>query len=104
MSGKKKTGDDYEPSSLIGFQSSMSRYLKQHRYAYNIKYDPRFTGHRKVLKTRCKYLRQLGKGLKPNRSQPFTAQEIEVMYEKGVMGSGRLAETDAHETIMFFNR
>ena len=85
---KKSDGSDYEPGSLFSMQGSMMRHLKDNGYKYNLKTDPLFCQHRDVLKSKMKSLKQNGKGLKPNKSDPFTPQEIEVLHEKKILGKG----------------
>ena len=46
---KKKNGDEYEPTTLRGFISSIERYLKKYRYSESIITGQNFTRTREVL-------------------------------------------------------
>ena len=46
---KKKNGDEYEPTTLRGFISSIERYLKKYRYSESIITGQNFTKHERCL-------------------------------------------------------
>ncbi|CAG2216914.1 unnamed protein product [Mytilus edulis] len=53
----------------------------------SIKKDPEFNHTRRVLVAKRKALKSLGKGSKPNRAEPLTTEEIQILREKGVIGT-----------------
>lgn len=91
MTIRKEDGSEYEPTSLGGMQASFMRYLKRNGYKHNIRDDPLFSRHRDVLVARRKSLKEMGLGLQPNKSDPFTEEEISILYAKGIFGKGTIA-------------
>ena len=84
---KKKNGDEYEPTTLRGFISSIERYLKKYRYSESIITGQNFTRTREVLKSKQKQLKRLGKGNKPQEASSLTPEEIDVLFEKKQFGA-----------------
>ena len=90
LSIRKADGHEYKPSSLRDIVSSLDRKLKRQKYPYQIMNSstPEFQLCRDVLKAKQKSLKKKqGKGNKPNRACPLTDDEINLMYEKNVLGS-----------------
>ncbi|XP_028417951.1 zinc finger MYM-type protein 2-like [Dendronephthya gigantea] len=101
LSVKKKDGEEYEPSSLRGFLSSFHRYLKEHKYTANIVEDLAFEKTRKCLQARSKQLKKKGKGNKPNAAEALTDDQINILYEKNLLG---LSNNEALlNTLWLFN-
>ncbi|CAB3993616.1 Hypothetical predicted protein, partial [Paramuricea clavata] len=73
LSVRKKSGEEYEPSSIREWLSSIS--IKRQ-------------GVQDILKKKQKLLKSLGKGNKPNSNGPLTDEEIEQLYSEGVLGNG----------------
>ena len=65
---KKKKGDDYEPNSLNSMQSSLDRHLRDNGYLLSIMRDREFISSRSVLEGKARFIRQNGKGQRPNRA------------------------------------
>ena len=84
---KKKNGDDYEPESLAVMQASLDRFLRENNYGYSIVRDDKFCHSNKVLKGKASKLRQLGKGNRPNASQPLTWEDEEKLWSLGRLGN-----------------
>ena len=84
---KKKDGSEYEPETLKSFQSSLNRYLMD-KINVNIIEDPAFKHSRDVLSSKKKQLKQMGLGNRPNRAEPFTKEEVNILYEKNYLGTG----------------
>ena len=61
----KKNGEEYEPTTLRGFESSVERYLKIHRYCESVITRHSFARTRETLKSKQKQLKRDGKGSKP---------------------------------------
>ena len=79
----------YEPSSLAAMHSSIYRYLSSKNYPHNIKSSDLFSHSRSVLSAKMKELKQLGKGNKPHAAQAFTADEMSLLFERGLLGVGK---------------
>ena len=84
---KKKNGEDYEPESLAVMQASLDRHLRERNYGYSIVRDDKFCNSNKVLKGKASKLRQLGKGNRPNSSQPLTWEDEEKLWSLGRLGN-----------------
>jgi hypothetical protein len=88
IAAKKKDGSDYEPTSLRGIISSIDRKLRRHRYGHYIGGDEKHTKFpptKETLKTKMKLLKKQGKGNKPNRAQPITDSELDILYESNLL-------------------
>jgi hypothetical protein len=89
IAAKKKDGSDYEPTSIRGIISSIDRKLRRHRYGHYIGGDEKHTKFpltKETLKTKMKLLKKQGKGNKPNRAQPNTDSELDILYESNLLG------------------
>ncbi|CAG2232665.1 unnamed protein product [Mytilus edulis] len=88
---RKKDGNEYEPSSLRGMVGSIDRTLKYHKYGHTIitedHNDTTFNLTRNALKAKQKALKKEGKGNKPQRADPLTDDEINLLFEKNLLGS-----------------
>ena len=83
----KKNGEEYEPLSLISYQRSIDRYLREEkRQTRSILKDPEFKGSRAALTAKRNDLRRQGMGRKPNAAQPLTKAEEDVLWEIGQLG------------------
>lgn len=56
---------------------------------YSIKDDALFSHSKRVLESKRKSLKAMGKGNKKLKADPLEKEEIEIMYEKNVLGAGR---------------
>ena len=83
---KKDSNDDYEPSSLRALMVGFEQYLKKN-FGFSIMKDPEFEHIRKTLQSKQKDLKQKGKGNKPNASVALTEEEIELLYDKELLGT-----------------
>jgi len=79
---------EYEPTTLIAMHGSLYRYLAARGYE-NIKHSDLFRHSREVLAAKMKELKTLGKGNKPNASQPFTKEDFEILLQKNLIGTGK---------------
>lgn len=95
---------EYEPITLRSIHSSIHRYLTDHNYDHNIKESMIFQHSRQVLLAKLKQLKQLGKGNKPNSSQPFTSDDLLIMRSKNIIGSGKFTSliflTNLHDHVI----
>jgi len=90
LSVRKPDGQEYEPSTIRNIISSLDRKLKRHKYPFKIIADNTnaFQLTRDALTAKQKSLKRLGKGKKPMKASPITDDEINILYEKGILGSG----------------
>lgn len=87
FSVRKRSGEEYEPTTLRGFIASVDRYLIKFRYSESIITGQSFTNTRDVLKSKQKQLKRLGKGNKPQEASPLTDDEITALFTSRVMGT-----------------
>ena len=79
-------GDEFEPSSLKTIQRGLDRYLQEKNAGFSIIRDEEFVNANKALDAKVKFLKKSGKGNKPNAAQPLSAEMIEEMWQKKVLG------------------
>lgn len=85
----KDKQEEYEPSSLRGFIASFERYLKKKNYGHSIIKDLQFEKTRKALSSKQKDLKRKAKGNKPNASVAISEDDIQVLFEKKLLGTER---------------
>ena len=90
MTATKQNGEEYEPDTLKSIQCSINRFLAEKGSTVNIVEDREFKHSRDVLVSKRKMLRQQGRGNKERRADPFTQDEIEILYSKNFLGGGKL--------------
>ena len=83
---KEKDGGGYEPESLKIMQSSIERYLKEEYYPVSIARSRESHNSQEILNAKAIYLRQRGRGKRPNKSHPLTPNEEPALWEKGQFG------------------
>ena len=84
MAVRKNNGDEFEPSTLRVFLSSVERYLKKHRCSESFITGHHFARTRDTIKSiKQKELKR--KGNKAQEAPSLTQQEIDTLYEKGAM-------------------
>ena len=88
---KKSNGEEYEPDSLKAFQSSINRHISEKGIKINLLEDNDFKHSRDVLMSKRKLLKQQGKGNKENKAEVLSKEEINVLYEKNLLGTGNWA-------------
>ena len=77
---------DYEPCTIKGMQSSIARYLKEKKYAASIIQSDVFFKSREAIAAKCKSLKKMGRGNRPNRKRAPTTKEIQDMWSSGALG------------------
>ena len=87
MSVKKNNGEDYEPSTLRGFQSTIQRHLKSKGSSFNIINGSDFGISQETLTTKMKLLKKAGKGNRDNAARPLTKDEENKLWEDGKLGT-----------------
>ena len=84
---KRKDGKDYEPNSLANMQAGIERYLKENGYVFSIIRDRKFATSQAVLEGKARFLREQGKGKRPNKASSLTSIEEEKLWECGQLGA-----------------
>ena len=84
---RKTNGDDYEPDSLHLMLSTINRHLKSKSYPRSIREDNIFLPCCQVLEGKTRKLRSEGKGKRPHRAQSLNAEEEEVLWKCGQLGT-----------------
>ena len=87
VSVRKKNGKEYEPSSLRGIFSSLDRHLRRNKYGFSLMDDLQFARSREALKAKQKNLKAKGLGNKPNKADPLTDQDMEILVDLGQLGT-----------------
>ncbi|KXJ07227.1 DNA transposase THAP9 [Exaiptasia diaphana] len=77
---------DYEPTSLRGILASIYRYLTRKEHGKRLFIDQEFARLREALKAKQKELKKQGRGNKPNAMTALTEKEIDILYQKNVLG------------------
>ena len=83
---RKKNGEEYGPTTLRGFISSVERYLKKNRYCESVVTGQSFSRTRETLRSKQKQLKRDGKGNKPFKAASLTQEELEMLYSSGAFG------------------
>ena len=88
LSVRKPNGEEYEPSTIRSIISSIDRKLRRQKYPYRIISEPTnaFQLSRDAMQAKQKSLKRLGKGNKPKKSSPITDEEIDILYQKNILG------------------
>ena len=87
LSVKRKDGKDFEPSSLRGiFSSRFNHHLKECKYTVSVIEDVAFERARICLEVKNKQLKKEGKGNRPNAAEALSDNEINILYEKNLLG------------------
>lgn len=86
MTAVNLKGNLYEPDTLTGFVNSFQRILSSRGSQSDLKRGLSFANCRKVLGSRRKQLRKLGKGNKPNATRALETEEINKLFERGYFG------------------
>ena len=83
----KQNGDEYEPDSLRTMLAALDQHLSGCGCSYSIMKDREFKESRLVLNGKAIQLRENGKGKKSRKADPLTAEEEEILWNTGVLGS-----------------
>ena len=87
MVHKKEDNEEYEPNSLMEFFTSFEHHLKKKNYGLCLTKDVQLEQTQKGLQSKQRDLKRKGKGNKPNASASLSEEDIEVLYEKDLLGS-----------------
>ena len=83
---RRKDNEEYEPDSLRAMIASFERYLRKKNYGFSIVNDKEFEKTRAALKSKQKDLKKKGKGGKPNASVPLTEEQVQLLYDRQLLG------------------
>ena len=100
MVHKKEDNEEYEPNSLMAFFTSFEHHLKKKNYGLCLTKDVQFEQTWKGLQSKQRDLKRKGKGNKPNASASLSEEDIEVLYEKDLLGS---STAEAPLNTVWFN-
>ena len=78
LSVRKKSGEEYEPTTLRGFIASVERHRKKQGYSDSIITGQPFAKTRNALKSKQKQLKRLGKGT--NHKRPLVSTKRRLIY------------------------
>ena len=81
---KKEDNEEYEPNSLRAFFASLERHLKKKLWTMNVQLEQT---PRKALHSKQRDQKQKGKGSRPNASAALSEEDIQVLYEKNLLGT-----------------
>ena len=87
IAARTKKEQQYELSSLRGILSSIDRYLTRCEYGRRLFTKPEFTRLTDALKAKQKELKKQGQGNKPNATTALSGEEIDILFEKKVLGT-----------------
>jgi len=99
MTTQRCDGGNYEPDTLKSIQGSINRYLSEKHCNVDLIKDKEFKHSRDVLMSKRKLLRQSGKGNKPQKAEPLTKEEIDILYEKKLLGAGKQSRVKKMKAI-----
>ena len=86
LSVRRKNGEEFEPTTLRSFFSSINRHHISKGYKFSLMTDAQFRRSRDILAAEQKQLKCMGKGNKPKAADEITDDDINVIYEKQVLG------------------
>ena len=89
LSVRKNNQSECEPDTIKAYQSSLQRYLNDRNYPESLLTGSSFKHSRDVLTSKRKALKQRGLWNKKNRAEPFTEEEISILFQKKLLGSGK---------------
>ena len=83
---RKRNGDQYEPACLRVMMAALDRHLQSGGSNFSLCRDKEFKSSRSVLEGIARQLRKSGKGNLPNRARSLTNDEIDQLWNSGVLG------------------
>ena len=86
---RKQDGLEFPPDSLHHIVSGIQRYLRWNgKPGINIFKDAKFAEFRVCLDSEMKRLQRAGLGSRKKKAEPLTSEEEELLWTKGLLGSG----------------
>ncbi|XP_025894633.1 uncharacterized protein KIAA1958-like [Nothoprocta perdicaria] len=82
---KKQNGTEFSANSLYFFQSSIDRYLKDHKYEYNVVRGMEFRASQEALKQKCQQLTQKERERDWHILENLTDKDVESLHKKGIV-------------------
>ncbi|XP_015773759.1 PREDICTED: zinc finger MYM-type protein 2-like [Acropora digitifera] len=96
---RRTDGEEFEPFSLRGLICSFNRHLKACKYPCSVFEDGQFEQVRQALEARRKALKNDGKGNKPKAAEAITDEEVNILYDKQLLG---ISNAEALLNTMWF--
>lgn len=87
ISLRKKDGSVYEPDSLTAIFRSVKRFLDEKDYAADLLLDKKFQDVRDALKRKRKISKEEGKGNRPQKAEPLTETEEDLLWTSGQLST-----------------
>ncbi|XP_074834250.1 uncharacterized protein LOC142002222 [Carettochelys insculpta] len=82
---RKQNGSEFSANSLFFFQSSIDRYLKEHKYEYSVIKGLEFTASQEALKAKCQHLIRKERERDWNILENLTDRDVEELRKKGIL-------------------
>ncbi|CAM5177014.1 unnamed protein product [Eretmochelys imbricata] len=82
---RKQNGTEFSANSLFFFQSSIDRYLKEHKYEYSVIKGSEFTASQEALKVKCQHLALKERERDWNILENLTDKDVEDLRKKGIL-------------------
>ena len=98
---KKEDDEEYKPNSSRVLFACFELHLKKKNCGLYLMKDVQFEQTWKAFQSKQRHLKRKGKGNKPNASVAFSEEDIQVLYQKDLLGSS-MAEVLLH-TVWFSN-
>lgn len=95
LSVRNRKGEEYAPDTLKCIQSSINRYLGD-KTKINIINDIEFKHSRDVLSAKHKQLKRKGLGNRKRKADPFTDEEINLLYSNNLLGTCKYLQLSEH--------
>ena len=96
---RRKDGEDFEHSSLRGPICGFNQHLKACKCPCSVIEDSQFEQVRQALEARSKELKKDGKGNKPKAAEAITDEEVNILYDKQLLG---ISNAEALLNTMWF--
>ena len=85
---RKKNGEEFPPKTLHHLISGIQRYARMNGKNIDVFKDAEFSEMRVCLDSEMKRLQKSGLGSKTRKAEPLTIEEEELLWSKGLLGSG----------------
>ena len=96
---RRKDGEDFEHSSLRGLICGLNQHLTACKCPCSVIEDSQFEQVRQALEARSKELKKDGKGNKPKAAEAITDEEVNILYDKQLLG---ISNAEALLNTMWF--
>ena len=89
MEVRKKDGSIFPPNTLHHIRCGIMRHLRTNgKPALDFFKDPEFADFRASIDAEMKHLQAAALGSQRKQAEPLTREEVEILWEKGLLGDG----------------